>query len=68
MATGGRTSATATTAGCRSTTWTESGGLHFADRADHASRREQTTVGEEIVRQQGWEAWPSCARELGLLR
>ncbi|MFJ9776926.1 transglycosylase family protein [Kitasatospora sp. NPDC101157] len=48
-------------------TWAESGGLHFADRPDHANRREQTTVGEEIVRQQGWEAWPSCARQLGLL-
>ncbi|MFD8705708.1 transglycosylase family protein [Kitasatospora sp. NPDC059648] len=48
-------------------TWVESGGLHFADRPDHANRREQTMVGEEIVRRQGWEAWPSCARELGLL-
>ena len=24
-------------------------------------------VAEEILRQQGWEAWPSCAREIGLL-
>jgi hypothetical protein len=51
----------------RPSTWEESGGLHFADRPDRASRREQTTVGEEILRQQGWEAWPSCARELGLV-
>ncbi|MFI9365432.1 transglycosylase family protein [Kitasatospora sp. NPDC053057] len=51
----------------RPPTWAESGGLHFADRPDHANRREQTTVGEVIVRQQGWEAWPACARELGLL-
>ncbi|WP_189925529.1 transglycosylase family protein [Kitasatospora xanthocidica] len=48
-------------------TWAESDGLRFADRPDRASRREQTTVGEAIVRRQGWEAWPSCARELGLL-
>ncbi|MFG3228253.1 transglycosylase family protein [Kitasatospora sp. NPDC048194] len=51
----------------RLSTWAEAGGLHFADRPDHASRRDQTTVGEEILRQQGWEAWPSCARELGLI-
>ncbi|MFJ6385651.1 transglycosylase family protein [Kitasatospora sp. NPDC092039] len=51
----------------RPSTWAEAGGPRFADRPDHASRREQTTVGEEIVRRQGWEAWPSCARELGLL-
>ncbi|MFF3073328.1 transglycosylase family protein [Kitasatospora sp. NPDC057936] len=48
-------------------TWTEAGGLRFADRPDHATRREQTTVGEEILRRQGWEAWPDCARELGLV-
>ncbi|MFI6151874.1 transglycosylase family protein [Kitasatospora sp. NPDC051170] len=51
----------------RPSTWSEAGGLPFADRPDHASRRQQTTVGEEILRQQGWEAWPSCARELGLI-
>ncbi|MEV7359303.1 transglycosylase family protein [Kitasatospora sp. NPDC091276] len=48
-------------------TWEVAGGLRFADRPDHASRREQTTVGEEILRRQGWEAWPDCARELGLI-
>ncbi|MFD9692162.1 transglycosylase family protein [Kitasatospora sp. NPDC059088] len=51
----------------RPTTWAEAGGLRLADRPDHGSRREQTTVGEEILRQQGWEAWPTCARELGMI-
>ncbi|MFF2077480.1 transglycosylase family protein [Kitasatospora sp. NPDC058162] len=51
----------------RPTTWADAGGLRFADRPDHAGRREQTTVGEEILRQQGWEAWPACARELGMI-
>ncbi|WP_234434997.1 MULTISPECIES: transglycosylase family protein [Streptomyces] len=51
----------------RTSTWEDADGLRFADRPDHAGRREQTTVGEEIVRRQGWEAWPSCARELGLI-
>ncbi|MFD8750172.1 transglycosylase family protein [Kitasatospora sp. NPDC059577] len=51
----------------RPSTWAEAGGLRFADRPDHTGRREQTTVGEEIVRRQGWGAWPSCARDLGLI-
>ncbi|MGV9270411.1 transglycosylase family protein [Kitasatospora sp. NPDC003701] len=48
-------------------TWEEAGGLRFADRPDHASRRQQTTVAEEILRMQGWEAWPACAREIGMI-
>ncbi|MEV7776057.1 transglycosylase family protein [Kitasatospora sp. NPDC086791] len=51
----------------RPSTWAEADGPRFADRPDRAGRREQTTVGDEIVRRQGWEAWPSCARELGLI-
>ncbi|MFJ2189905.1 transglycosylase family protein [Kitasatospora sp. NPDC087861] len=31
-------------------TWEDAGGLRFADRPDHANRRERTTVGEEILR------------------
>jgi hypothetical protein len=48
-------------------TWEEADGFAFADRPDHATRREQITVAEEILRQQGWEAWPSCSRDIGLL-
>ncbi|MFJ9953315.1 transglycosylase family protein [Kitasatospora sp. NPDC091207] len=48
-------------------TWEEAGGLRFADRPDRASRRQQTTVAEEILRMQGWEAWPACAREIGMI-
>ena len=48
-------------------TWEEADGLAFADRPDHATRREQITVAEEILRRQGWEAWPSCSRDIGLL-
>ncbi|MEU9129845.1 transglycosylase family protein [Kitasatospora sp. NPDC048540] len=48
-------------------TWREADGLRFAARPDLATRREQITVGEEILRQQGWEAWPGCAADLGLL-
>ncbi|WP_327682063.1 transglycosylase family protein [Kitasatospora sp. NBC_00458] len=51
----------------RPPTWEEAGGLRFADRPDRATRRQQTTVGEEILRRQGWEAWPGCAREIGMI-
>ncbi|MFD0276895.1 transglycosylase family protein [Kitasatospora sp. NPDC127111] len=48
-------------------TWEEAGGLRFATRPDRASRRQQTVVAEEILRMQGWEAWPACAREIGMI-
>ncbi len=49
-------------------TWREAGGLRLASRPDRATRRQQITVAQEILRQQGWQAWSSCARDLGLLR
>ncbi|WP_405011012.1 transglycosylase family protein [Kitasatospora sp. NBC_01539] len=48
-------------------TWAEAGGLQYAVRPDLAARREQITVAEEILRRQGWQAWASCARQIGLL-
>ncbi|MGW6914809.1 transglycosylase family protein [Kitasatospora sp. NPDC054939] len=48
-------------------TWEEAGGLDYAGRPDRASRREQTTVAEQILRMQGWEAWPDCARQIGMI-
>ncbi|MFF3564131.1 transglycosylase family protein [Streptomyces sp. NPDC002574] len=47
-------------------TWVSFGGLDFADRADLASADEQITVAEAILRSQGWQAWPTCSRRLGL--
>lgn len=49
-------------------TWRESGGLRYSDRPDHASRRQQIAVAEEILRRQGWNAWRSCARDIGVLQ
>ncbi|MDQ0311306.1 hypothetical protein J2S46_005862 [Kitasatospora herbaricolor] len=46
-------------------TWAEAGGPAFADRPDHATRREQIVVAEQILRMQGWGAWPVCSREIG---
>lgn len=47
-------------------TWTEHEGLGYAQRPDLASRDDQITVAENIVGDQGWEAWPECSRRLGL--
>ncbi|WP_286158126.1 transglycosylase family protein [Streptomyces sp. CB03911] len=46
-------------------TWAEAGGPAFADRPDHATRHEQIVVAEQILRMQGWGAWPVCSREIG---
>jgi hypothetical protein len=47
-------------------TWAEHGGLDYAPRADLATQDDQITVAEEILREQGWSAWPDCSRRLGL--
>ena len=47
-------------------TWQSAGGGEFAPRADLASRGEQIVVAERVLDSQGWGAWPSCSRRLGL--
>ncbi|MEU2119049.1 transglycosylase family protein [Streptomyces sp. NPDC016459] len=47
-------------------TWVEHGGLKYAPRADLATRPEQITVAEEVLRTQGWGAWPVCSKRYGL--
>ncbi|MFJ7958745.1 transglycosylase family protein [Streptomyces sp. NPDC096319] len=47
-------------------TWVEHGGLAYAPRADLATRQQQITVAEEVLRTQGWGAWPVCSRRYGL--
>ncbi|MDI2131967.1 transglycosylase family protein [Yinghuangia seranimata] len=47
-------------------TWDEAGGQAYAKLPNQATRREQITVAEKIVRMQGWDAWPQCARQLDL--
>jgi len=55
------------------------GGLQFAPRtwdafrpadfpalASEATREQQILVGERVQARQGWGAWPSCSRRLGL--
>ncbi|PNE41644.1 MULTISPECIES: transglycosylase family protein [Streptomyces] len=48
-------------------TWERYGGLKYADRADLASRDEQIEIAKRVQADQGWGAWPTCARRYGLL-
>ncbi|WP_405546102.1 transglycosylase family protein [Streptomyces phaeochromogenes] len=47
-------------------TWKAFGGLAYAPRADLATRDEQIRVAEEVLRVQGWEAWPVCSKRYKL--
>jgi resuscitation-promoting factor RpfB len=48
-------------------TWDAYGGEQYASTADEASREEQIAIAEKVQNAQGWDAWPSCAAELGLI-
>jgi hypothetical protein len=47
-------------------TWHGFGGRSYARSAAAASREEQITVAEIVLAAQGWQAWPTCSRLLGL--
>ncbi|MER8044169.1 transglycosylase family protein [Streptomyces sp. NPDC094032] len=47
-------------------TWRDFGGLRYARRADLATRAQQITVAEDVLRVQGWGAWPVCSKRYGL--
>ncbi|MEZ0066528.1 LysM repeat protein [Streptacidiphilus sp. MAP12-20] len=47
-------------------TWRETGGQRYASRPDLAGKAQQIVIGEKILAWQGWGAWPSCSRDLGL--
>ncbi|WP_440572356.1 transglycosylase family protein [Streptomyces sp. KR2] len=47
-------------------TWREFGGERYAPGAHLATAEEQIAVGRDVLRVQGWEAWPSCAKRYGL--
>lgn len=48
-------------------TWVAYGGTQYATYAYQASREAQIAVAERVLASQGWNAWPGCARRLGLL-
>jgi hypothetical protein len=43
-------------------TWNEFGGGRFAPRADLASKSEQISVAEKVLKGQGIGAWPVCGK------
>jgi hypothetical protein len=47
-------------------TWRAYGGGAYARSADKASREQQIKVAKKVQQAQGWQAWPSCSRKLGL--
>jgi len=47
-------------------TWRAFGGHRFARQAHHATRLQQIKIAERVKRAQGWGAWPSCSRRIGL--
>lgn len=47
-------------------TWDAYGGEQFAEKAYEATRDEQIAVAMRVQEDQGWGAWPSCTRQLGL--
>jgi resuscitation-promoting factor RpfA len=49
-------------------TWRAFGGRRFARNAHRATKVEQIRVAERVRRHQGWRAWPTCSRRLGLRR
>jgi hypothetical protein len=47
-------------------TWRAYGGGHFAKLPSRASKRHQIKIAERIKRGQGWGAWPTCSRRIGV--
>jgi hypothetical protein len=46
--------------------WVGAGGTVYAWRADYATRSQQIEIAENLLSLQGWQAWPTCRRILGL--
>lgn len=47
-------------------TWRGFGGGAYARTADRATRAQQIAIAEKVLRVQGWKAWPTCSRKMGL--
>lgn len=45
-------------------TWVEHGGLAYAPRADLATREQQIKIAQNVLRNQGWKAWPVCSKKV----
>jgi resuscitation-promoting factor RpfA len=49
-------------------TWAAYGGTRYASRADLATKAQQITIAEKVLRGQGPGAWPVCGPRAGLSR
>lgn len=47
-------------------TWAGYGGTEYAPQAHLATREQQIAIGEKILAEQGWGAWPACSAQLEL--
>jgi hypothetical protein len=47
-------------------TWKAFGGSKYASSPDDASREEQIAVAKKVQAEQGWDAWPTCSKKLGM--
>ena len=47
-------------------TWYGFGGGRYAALPSRASKTQQIQVAERIKRAQGWGAWPTCSRRIGV--
>lgn len=47
-------------------TWNSFGGGAYAGTANYATRWQQITIAEKMVRAQGWGAWPTCSVKAGV--
>ncbi|GAB3972340.1 transglycosylase family protein [Streptomyces sparsus] len=52
----------------KQSTWQAFGGTAFAARADLASKEQQISVAERVLKGQGPGAWPNCSVKAGLTR
>lgn len=48
-------------------TWSAHAPSGYPAYAYQASRQQQIVVGQRVQASQGWNAWPTCARKLGLI-
>lgn len=47
-------------------TWDSTKPDSYPDAAYQATPQQQIHVAEIVLRKQGWKAWPSCSRKVGL--
>lgn len=47
-------------------TWTAFGGGQYAEYAWQATPEQQVHIAQHVQAAQGWGAWPSCSKKIGL--